>query len=426
MTNAGGGDETAPETALPLGERFLDSLLEESHLAAPHELPELVARHAASLGLTEVLIYLVDLQQTVLVPFSGRPAPEGAAGAEVLGVDSTLAGRAYQHLEVLTQDDSADRTRVWLPLVDGVDRIGVLGLTASLSGPLEAEGVLASRLRRLASLVAEMVVTKNLYGDNIVRLRRRAEMSLAAEMQWGLLPPATFACAQLAVAAALEPAYRVAGDSVDYAVDVHCAHLAVFDAMGHGLESARLTALAVSAYRNARRGMRSLEETARAIDGALSTTYREQAFATGIVAELESASGIFRWVNAGHPEPLLMRNGRLVKTLHAKPWLPLGLGETAAEFGIALELGHEQLEPGDLVLLYTDGVVEARSAEGEFFGESRLADLLVRSHAGLPVPETIRRVVRAVLEHQHGQLDDDASLLLFEWRGDDQSSLVAR
>jgi serine phosphatase RsbU (regulator of sigma subunit) len=79
-------------------------------------------------------------------------------------------------------------------------------------------------------------------------------------------------------------------------------------------------------------------------------------------------------------------------------------------------IGAEQLEPGDCVLFYTDGVTDARSPTGEFFGEQRLADLIVRNlAAGLPAPETMRRVVHALLAHQLGRLDDDASLLLVQW-----------
>jgi serine phosphatase RsbU (regulator of sigma subunit) len=64
-------------------------------------------------------------------------------------------------------------------------------------------------------------------------------------------------------------------------------------------------------------------------------------------------------------------------------------------------------------------VTEARSPSGDFFGEERLADLLVRNlAAGLPTPETMRRMVRALLEHQAGQLHDDATLLMLEWRAD--------
>jgi serine phosphatase RsbU (regulator of sigma subunit) len=76
------------------------------------------------------------------------------------------------------------------------------------------------------------------------------------------------------------------------------------------------------------------------------------------------------------------------------------------------------------VLLYTDGVTEARSPAGDFFGEQALTDMLVRNlAAGLPAPETMRRIVRALLDHQQGQLTDDATLLLLEWRSDNQDAL---
>ena len=91
-----------------------------------------------------------------------------------------------------------------------------------------------------------------------------------------------------------------------------------------------------------------------------------------------------------------------------------------------MPVGIEQLEPGDQILLYTDGVVDARSPSGEFFGIDRLADLVIRHLAGgLPAPETMRRVVRELFEHQQGPLIDDASLLLLEWRGGNEQDLLA-
>jgi len=82
-------------------------------------------------------------------------------------------------------------------------------------------------------------------------------------MQWSLLPPLTFACHEVTVGAALESAYEVAGDTVDYAVDPGWARVAVLDGMGHGLQAAQLASLAVAAYRNARRSDRRLTETAQ-------------------------------------------------------------------------------------------------------------------------------------------------------------------
>jgi serine phosphatase RsbU (regulator of sigma subunit) len=81
-----------------------------------------------------------------------------------------------------------------------------------------------------------------------------------------------------------------------------------------------------------------------------------------------------------------------------------------------LTIAEETLQPDDWLVLHTDGITEARDHTGEFFGETRLADFLHReAAAGHPPPETVRRLIRAVLNHQHGVLQDDATVLLARW-----------
>jgi len=412
-------------------ERAVDDLLAEAHLLAPHQLPEFFARHAARLGVHGALVYLADLQQVALSPLLGADEPAVDETLTPLAVDSTLAGRSYQHVEILTQDRPSGDARVWLPLLDGSERLGVLTVTVADPAALhDAGGVLLTRLRRFAALAALLVMTKTMYGDTVVRLRRRADMGLAAEMQRSLLPPLTFSCHEVTVAAALEPAYEVAGDTVDYAVDAQYTRLGIFDGMGHGLRSAQLATLAVAAYRNARRSERSLTKATQAVDDALLAGFAGEGFTTAVLAELHTGTGRLEWINAGHPEPLLLRDGKLVKTLHAEPSPPLGLGLTPTADGrddpeSSFVVGAEQLQPGDRVLFYTDGVIEARSPDGDLFGVERLVDLLTRNLAGgLPTPETMRRVVRALLAHQQGQLSDDATMLLLEWRSGNQQALL--
>ena len=174
--------------------------------------------------------------------------------------------------------------------------------------------------------------------------------------------------------------------------------------------------LAVAAYRNSRRAGLSLVEAMHGIDEALLTGLGDEMFSTAVLAQLDTDSGLLKWVNGGHHEPLLLRDGKFVKTLHLDPRPPLGLGYLRDSQPVPV--GNEQLEPGDQILLYTDGVVEARSPSGEFFGIDRLADLVIRHLAGgLPAPAIMRRVVRELFERQQGPLVDDASLLLLQWHG---------
>ncbi len=422
-----------PEDGTPVGageplnsaERAVDELLDAAHLLAAHQLPELLAAHGRRLSVEGATLYLADLQQDVLVPFVGPAGPGLGQSVGPMAVEATLAGRAYQQVQVLTHELPGGQVRVWLPLLDGSERLGVLSVVAGKEAMAHPQ--LLARLRRFAALAAELVMTKTMYGDTLVQLRRSRQMGLAAELQWSLLPPLTFACDRLTIAAALEPAYEVAGDTVDYAVDAGRARLAVFDGMGHGLHSAQLAALTVAAYRNARRSGSSLAETARSLDEALLAGFGGEAFTTAVLAELDTDTGRLEWVSAGHPEPLLLREGRLVKTLHVDPAPPLGLGHSADPSGPAdlVAVGSEQLEPGDRVLLYTDGVTEARSPDGDFFGPERLVDLISRNLAGgLPTPETMRRVVRALLTHQQGQLSDDATMLLLEWHSGNEQALL--
>ncbi len=115
----------------------------------------------------------------------------------------------------------------------------------------------------------------------------------------------------------------------------------------------------------------------------------------------------------------MLRDRTVVAELHCEPALPFGLGDRRRRSGCT------HLQPGDAVLLYTDGVVEARTPAGEEFGLARLIDLLEREAAsGRTGDELLRRLVRAVLDHHVDQLRDDATLLVVQWIGADVPAIV--
>lgn len=398
-------EETAPsgrDEALAQ-DAELTSLLAASHSLRPGELPGAVRDAAVHLGARDAVIQLVDLGQRYLVPF----LPGGRRGA-VLEVDTTTAGRAYRSGQTLELGvDGDDTRRVVAPLLDGSDRLGVIELTFGLDAVATPR-----RCETFASLVAELVVSKSLYGDDIARTRRLRTLDVAAELRWMLLPPLTFGNEVVSVAGILEPAYEVAGDTFDYAVDETVLHVALFDAMGHGLEASRMSNLALGAYRNGRRSGAGLVPTFLAVDAVVAAEFGTERFVTGQLATLELATGRLQVLSAGHPAPLLLRGGRVVGEMRCDTWLPFGLGDAPAE------MASHSLEPGDRVLFYTDGVIEAKTAGGEPFGLERLADLVQRSAASHEAPaEMVRRLAHAVQEFQGMKLADDATLVLVGWDG---------
>lgn len=388
--------------------RAVSRLLLAAQLMRPEALPEAVDEAARSAGALGGRIHLISRDQRSFVALSP------GAGPGSMTVDGTLAGRAFRDTEVMT---GGDGTVLWMPLLDGTERLGVLELLVDRN---DADS-LRDAAKPLVALIGELLVSKSQYTDTFERLRRALPMGVAAEMLWRQLPPLTFASDRFVVTAQLEPWNEVGGDAFDYSIDGETLRLAVFDAMGHGLGATLLASVALAVYRNCRRDGQGLVETAAAIDAALSVQFGDESFVTAVLAELDLSTGAISTLSAAHPAPLLVRGGRALGELDTDPGLPLGLGNRQDT------VVRASLEPGDRILLFSDGVVEARGADGDFFGADRLVDLLGRAEAARQTPpETLRRLVLAVLEHQEGALQDDATLLMLEWAGDSSAVTPSR
>ena len=404
MTDEPGGPESsgAVDRSEGFGERLLGSLLDRAHQMPPHLIAPLIAQEIAMIGGRDVEVLLQDYDQMTLVPMpgerlvAGRPQPIGAS----------FAGRAFQ-TDSMVERRVADGVRLFVPLLDGTDRVGVLAFTLGVVDDHDRR-----LARRLAGLVADMLVTKSMYTDRFFQARRQRPMSLSAEMQWQLLPPLMMTTPQVAVAGALEPAYDVAGDSFDYALNDDILHLAMIDAMGHGLSAAVMATLAIGAYRHARRFDAGLDDLYAAMDTAIAEQFSADRFATAQMARLDVRSGRLQWVNAGHPAPLLVRGHRVVAALDSPTTLPIGFG------GATPVITERALEPGDRVLFFTDGLIEEHQDGGPEFGEARLRDLIeIVGHDAGPVQEMVRRLSRALMQERGWVTSDDATLLLVEWRG---------
>ncbi|MFE7953113.1 PP2C family protein-serine/threonine phosphatase [Streptomyces sp. NPDC057426] len=389
------------------GSCMVERLLQASHLAAFDELPGLVRSHARAAGLADARIYVADVREDVLREVTG----EGLAavdGGEELRIDATLAGRAFQ--DIHTQHRTTDGSRRhWLPLLDGTERLGVLACTAEN----DADEDTLARMRGLSSAVGLLVASKRGHSDSYARLIRTQLMTVSAEMQWALMPPRTMASRAVTIAAVMEPAYETAGDAYDYALAGQVAHLAVFDAMGHDTTAGLTANLAMATCRNRRRQQADLNQVRDAVESTLIEQFARDNYVTAILADLDLRTGLLRWLNCGHPPPLLIREGRWVTALDGPPTHPLG-----TDLGLPATVHREQLQPGDRLLLYTDGITEAQDRHGRQFGVDRFVDFINRRQSdGLPVPETLRRLTREVLGHNEGRLQDDATVVLCEWHG---------
>ncbi len=385
----------------------LSCIVRGVHLAPVDALPDLAASASRHILASTAVMYVVDLGQTTLVPLdSGR-----RSGRKPLRVEGTLAGRAYRNITVVGGRNAGGGRTAWTPMLDGTERLGVVEFVFGADVVLD---VVRDACKDLASLLAEVLTARMQYGDAVQKARRSRPLTLSAELQWRQLPPLTLVTPDVAISGILMPTAEIAGDSFDYSVDGDIASVAVVDALGHGIESTLLSMVAIGALRNGRRSGLSLAETVDFMSTAVSNSFRPDTFVTAIVGQLHLGTGVWTWATCGHPPALVVRRGRVVKTLDSVVAPPLGLHTAPAE------LGRERLEPGDRILLYTDGVEEARSASGEFFGTRRLVDFVTRqSAAGLPAAETLRRLNLAILDHQEGKLQDDATSVLIEWRGDE-------
>ena len=384
------------------GERLLGALLDRARQMPPQLIAPLVAEEAARIGGRDVCILLQDYGQRMLRPLPGW----GLVTGEPEPIDGSAAGRAFLRMTVV-EEQRDDGVRLYLPLVNDSDEAGVLALTLDTAGEDDRR-----LLRQLAVLAGGMLAAKNAYTDEFLQARRGAPMSLSAEVQWSLLPPMTMITPQVALAGILEPAYDVAGDSFDYAINGNVLHLAVIDAMGHGLNAAMLATLAIGAYRHARRADVGLADLYGRMDAVIEQQFGAEQFVTAQLMRLDIATGQLQWVNAGHPAPLLIRDRRAAQALESPGTLPVGFG------GATPVISEHQLRRGDRVLFFTDGAFEEHQPGGQQFGMERLTGFVERAgQVGEGVQETVRGLSRALASARGGVTTDDTTLFLVEWRG---------
>ncbi|MFE9017515.1 PP2C family protein-serine/threonine phosphatase [Streptomyces sp. NPDC007808] len=375
--------------------------------AAPHQLVDAVREVLReAYGAKTVQLFLADYGLATLQPVQPAPGPQ-----ESVSVHGSPAGRAFGSQEPFVQTPADGEVRLHLPVSVRGDRLGVLTLTMPAD---RAEEHLAE-LAEVAQVLGHEVIVADRDTDLYRRARRTDRLTLAAEMQWQLLPGRSCSRPEYALGAQLEPAYAIFGDNFDWSTSADHLMLYITNGMGQGIEAALLTNLGINALRNARRAGLSLADQAALADQALYAQYRGEAHLSVLLVDLHLRTGRLQVVDAGSPRMLRLR-GRSVTSVDFEAQLPLGMFEetdyVAQEFDV---------EPGDRLVFASDGVYSVAAPGGEQYGERALARAIA-STSLLPAAEVPRAVLRELSGHRGTPVaDDDALVACLDWFGPRQA-----
>ena len=350
-------------------------------------------------GAVDAGLLLADYELSELRRLSARPGDD-----LVRPVDGTPTGQCFAG-QVVVSEVLDGGTRLLVPLSLRAERLGVLEVLFA-EQPIDTE--LLDGLQEVALAVAYVLVACGSCSDVVEVARRAVPLSVAAEMQWNLQPLRAFEDGSFSIAGQLIPAYDVGGDCFDYNVDSRHLDLSSLDAMGHGVHASVLAGLATAVMRNARRAGCGPAEQVAAADRQLIEHFGGAQFVTALAMRLDVSTGRLDVVNAGHPSPWLVRDGR-ASAFELNPQLPAGMFETTDYL-----TQQVHLEAGDRLVLVTDGLLEA-GAPGPEFGEQQLAGLLLAT-AHLSPHQCVAEVLRTVRTFAP-TMHDDATVVCLDWRG---------
>ncbi|MCX5000323.1 PP2C family protein-serine/threonine phosphatase [Streptomyces longwoodensis] len=372
--------------------------------AAPQDLARAVCGELGrQYGASSVDLLVVDYGLTVLQPVTDPPHTRPP-----VSVHNSPAGRAFASQEAFVETLGDGRVRAHLPVSVRGDRLGVL--TVTFADAEEGRACLAE-LAELAEVLGHEVLIAERDTDLFLRARRQDRLTLAAEMQWQLLPGTSCSRPEFDLGAQLEPAYAIHGDTYDWSATADGLVLYVANGMGEGTEAALLTSLAVNALRNARRAGLPLADQAALADQAVFGHYGGDRYLSVLMFDFELGTGRARVVDAGSPRMMRLRQGA-VERVAFEPQLPLGMFEetdyVVQEF---------RVEPGDRLVFVSDGVYAVASPRGEAYGDTALARAIQATRL-LPAAEVPAAVLRELTGHRgHRTADDDALVVCLDWRG---------
>ncbi|MVO85634.1 SpoIIE family protein phosphatase [Streptomyces sp. p1417] len=383
--------------------------------AAPHELPQ-AARKALTehFTATQVELLMADYAMTILQPVPALPYT-----TERIPVHASAPGRAFGAQEPYVESGGAGGTGglgggsgavvIHLPVTVRGDRLGVLSVTL----PPETYSPQALReLVLIAEALGHEIVVAERDTDLYVQARRVERLTLAAEMQWQLLPGRSCSRREYDLGGHLEPAYAVFGDNFDWSTSADHLTLTISNGMGQGISAALLTNLTVHALRNARRAGLGLADQACLADQAVYGQYRGAAHVSALLLRFDLATGAVRVIDAGSPKVWRLRSGKVEQITGLEAQLPLGMFEDS----LYTEQPFKVL-PGDRLLFVSDGVYDVASPAGERYSERELARALTSTRL-LPPAEVPRAVLGELAGHRgETRAEDDATVVCLDWHG---------
>ena len=352
----------------------------------------------AWLGVVGTEVLLIDYHQSHLVPFG-----DGDGGPAVL-VNTHPAGQAYAAVRPVRDDD-----HLYLPLAVYGERTGVLAVRLP-PGRLD-DPALADDLALVATTLGRALRLADTATDIYRVIRRRKRLTIAAELQWELLPGRTCAGPEFSLAGQLEPAYTVSGDNFDWSLSRQYLTLSVSAGMGSGIGAALLTQLTVNSLRNGRRSGAGPAEAAELANGIVYSQYGGKSHSATLLLRIALATGQAEVVDAGSPRMLRVRRGE-IELLAFDEQLPLGMFSDNRYRTQPLAV-----LPGDRLIIVSDGLYGARNPAGQSYGDTPLSAALRSARLQDP-NETVRFVISDLLGYHEGtDLADDAIAVCLDWTG---------
>jgi serine phosphatase RsbU (regulator of sigma subunit) len=360
----------------------------------PHLVADQLVAEARRVAGVAVALYVVDIDGSRLLRLAGSEEfPEELEAPPALGPEIVAEGLPGFHKRLQDQLPGCLAQPLWL-------RGRVIGLLLCVGTPL---GDLAD----IAKQGAAALELANDYTDYVEAARRRKPTTPAAEVQQHLFPPRIARIAGAQLAGALLPSYEVGGDWFDFVENRDGAWLAIADAAGTGPTAAGLGAAALGALRSARRSGKDLPDALAAIDETVRHLDNDEFFVTAVIARWRAATATLSWVNCGHPSPYVVGSEGDLLELEGPEHPALGTKARTPKFKVT----ERQFNPGERLILLTDGIIDRKVQGGGTFGIEGLKNALDRA-ASPTAALTAIAIQQTITDCWREPLEDDATAVV--------------